>query len=50
MEPVLLPHDLDWSRRAAEIRVHDVPGHHFSMIEPGNVETLAALIDAAAED
>jgi len=50
MEPVLLPHDLDWSSRAAEIEVHDVPGHHFSMIEPGNVEALAALIDAAAED
>ena len=50
MEPVLLPHDLDWSSRAAAIEVHDVPGHHFSMIEPGNVEALAALIDAAAED
>ncbi|GGN91797.1 hypothetical protein GCM10010112_78350 [Actinoplanes lobatus] len=47
MEPVLLPRDLDWTRRAGELVVHDVPGHHFSMIEPGQVETIAALVDAA---
>lgn len=50
VEPVRLPRDLDWTRRCGELVIHDVPGHHFSMIEPGNVETIADLIDAAVRD
>ncbi|HEX6472341.1 MAG TPA: thioesterase domain-containing protein [Streptosporangiaceae bacterium] len=47
LESVELPRDLDWTRRADAIEIFDVPGNHFTMIEPGNVEKLAALIETA---
>ncbi|BCJ44132.1 hypothetical protein GCM10010168_09450 [Actinoplanes ianthinogenes] len=50
VESVALPYDLDWTARVGRLEIRDVPGHHYSMIEPGNVETLAALVDAALPD
>ncbi|QES14266.1 hypothetical protein DEJ45_18955 [Streptomyces venezuelae] len=40
MEDGTLPEDLGWSAVAARTVVCDVPGNHFTMIEPGQVEVL----------
>ncbi|MFI1202995.1 alpha/beta fold hydrolase [Streptomyces sp. NPDC020883] len=40
MEDCTLPDDLGWSEVAARAVVCDVPGDHFTMVEPGQVEVL----------
>ncbi|MET9363831.1 thioesterase domain-containing protein [Streptomyces sp. NPDC006632] len=40
MEDGTLPEDLGWSEVAARTVVCDVPGDHFTMVEPGQVEVL----------
>ncbi|SEM40623.1 thioesterase domain-containing protein [Streptacidiphilus jiangxiensis] len=50
MEPENYPEDLGWTEFAAEVTVTAVPGDHFTMIEPGNVEALAAAIRADLTD
>ena len=43
-----LPDDLGWPRWATGgARVHDVPGNHFTMVDPENAPALAAAIDAS---
>lgn len=44
LEPVVLPEDLGWRDHAAEVVIERVPGHHYTMIQPGNVEVLGAAI------
>jgi thioesterase domain-containing protein len=44
LEPEVLPDDIGWGRYADEVEVEHVAGHHYSMILPGNVETLGAAI------
>ncbi|RPF35129.1 thioesterase domain-containing protein [Streptomyces sp. TLI_185] len=40
MEGGTLPDDLGWGEFASRAVVCDVPGDHFTMVEPGQVETL----------
>jgi thioesterase domain-containing protein/acyl carrier protein len=47
LEPVPLADDLGWNRFARAVVVHDVPGTHFTMLQPGNVENLAAAVSAS---
>jgi thioesterase domain-containing protein/acyl carrier protein len=44
LEPEILPEDLGWRDYAAEVVIERVPGHHYTMIQPGNVEVLGAAI------
>jgi thioesterase domain-containing protein len=41
--------DREWIDVIPELSVHDVPGDHVSMMEPGNVETMAMAIDDCLE-
>jgi len=41
--------DQEWSGLIAELSVHDVPGDHVSMMEPGNVDAMAASINESIE-
>lgn len=36
--------DLGWRHLAREVVIHDVPGDHYHMMEPGNVEVLAGEV------
>lgn len=41
--------DQEWTDVIPELRVHDVPGDHVSMMEPGKVEAMATAIDDCLE-
>jgi thioesterase domain-containing protein len=41
---------LDWRRfTGGELRIHDVPGDHFGMLQEPNVEVLAKELEASLE-
>lgn len=44
LEPEILPEDLGWRGYASEVDIERVPGQHYTMIQPGNVEVLGAAI------
>lgn len=44
LETEQLPEDLGWGAYATHAHVHLVPGDHFTMVEPGNVEHLGTAV------
>jgi thioesterase domain-containing protein len=40
------PHDRGWSKLAADVEVHFVPGQHHSMVKEPHVQDLARTLEA----